>query len=320
MEKIKSVDEYLKVVFQKTSSRNDEENPQIFWFRGESNANFKTPLVPNAYRSIVEEIVNVADDCFDSHHIYLLERNISAEFQRKSLPYIISKGIDNTAWNRYFLMQHYGIYTRLLDWTENALLALFFAINDNNITDAKVWILNPLKLNNYSINKIHKSKNDYFIIPSMSADFESPTNIIDTTGKLRIEEISRRYLLMDFNPKNKNESNIYYPLAIYPTFLDERMSSQKACFTVFGNKINGLLSINDCSDKLLDSVIIEGNSKEKLLDELRLIGIDFESIYPGISGLGASITEKYKKIYFDNNETINHLLKLLFEHRDQNDK
>ena len=46
-----------------------------------------------------------------------------------------------------FLAQHYGLPTRLLDWTENPLVALYFAVNELKEDDGCLWTLWPGGLN-----------------------------------------------------------------------------------------------------------------------------------------------------------------------------
>lgn len=312
-QKINSVSDFIEVVVEKTMKAETREVYQTFWFRGEANKDWLTSLVPNSYRVLTNTINNGVDDLFISQQVKQIEKNMSSEFYRKATPFLNAKKIENSNWNRYFLMQHYKVNTRLLDWTENALLALFFAVSDNDElkNDAVVWILQPFKLNDFTIQQIVGGKHNFFIPHGLET--KKSKNLINDKGQIRLNELTRRYLNMDFEKKEEeNNEYLFYPLAIYPTYLDERISNQKGCFTIFGNKINGLKSAKEKNVEFLDKVIISGGkTKNKILKELRLMGIDFSSIYPDLDGIGNSIKLKYKQEFFDNTETLSHVLKEL---------
>lgn len=312
--KVKSVSEFIEAVQLKRPKNTNNEESQVLWFRGEGSANLRTPLVPGSYRTLAETFQSKIDDLFTSYNIKQLEKNIQAEFNRRAHRFISAKNIENTQWNRYFLMQHYKIKTRLLDWTENAMVALFFAISDKLYSkeDSVVWILDPFKLNDLTVKEIIKSDKSCMIIPS-GVDSDEPQELITKDKKIRIRELTRRYIQMDFLNDSEGNRLTYYPLAIYPTYLDERMTAQKTCFTIFGNKINGLLS-NNSIDNFLSSIIIEGETtKTKMLKELSILGIDYESIYPDLDGIGLSINSNFEKDFCDNRESMIHVIKSLQE-------
>src|ERR1700679_3623933 len=96
------------------------------WFRGHADAGWK--LTPKLYRPE-----------FDGAD----ENEIRHEFQSRALQ-LIQGRLPADKWEWYFLMQHYGVPTRLLDWTENVLIAAYFAVAENDgKTDAAIWVLDP---------------------------------------------------------------------------------------------------------------------------------------------------------------------------------
>lgn len=300
---VKSVDEYLKIIFEKIGNANDNQSDpfNIFWFRGENCDYKESSLVPGAFRDIVKKIYSERNSkeytCFGDEHGYsYIEQNLRADFDRKSLPYIF-KTIENSSWNRYFLMQHYKINTRLLDWTEDAIKALFFAIIDKPDSDAIVWILNPFNLNGFTLRKMLDNDKIRAVIPPLSSDLDKPQDLLDEKSRIRLKEITRRYLNMDFKDKLT-----YYPLAIYPPFLDERMAAQKSCFTIFSYFNKGIheakeINCDSGNSWIIEKVVIDGKSKKKMLEQLQLIGIDDSSVYPDLDGLGNSLKRKYNDEY-----------------------
>ena len=98
----------------------DNQTPGwIMYFRGQAR---DWPLKPWIARSTVSE----------------QEREKEPECYKR-LASLLPAG---TEWERATIAQHYGIPTRLLDWSENPLVGLYFAIEDGNHDneDGAIWI------------------------------------------------------------------------------------------------------------------------------------------------------------------------------------
>jgi FRG domain len=103
------------------------------WFRGHTCVDWK--LCPKLYRSGSPQ-----------RGIRVIEDEIRQEFIMRA-PGLTDIGPQNS-WEWYFAMQHFGAPTRLLDWTEGALIAMYFAVRDSRgESDATIWALDPWWLN-----------------------------------------------------------------------------------------------------------------------------------------------------------------------------
>ncbi|MWB96723.1 FRG domain-containing protein [Flavobacterium sp. GA093] len=295
--KAESLSEIIELIKSEFKSLSREGDIRNLWFRAEKdfipleeNASLEdkikavpfTPLLPNAYRVSGK----VTEDDYTSvyENVKAIEDNLKAEFSRNSMMFLNQNRIENNEWNNYFLMQHYGLNTRLLDWTESALVAIYFAIREDvKKGDAKIWILNPYMLNRLTYQKYSKIDSPIIYFPQSS----KKKSLFDEDKKLDLDEFCRMYLKMDFDSDKKA-----FPLAIYPYLFDERMKAQKACFTIFGNEVNGLFN-HPNKQHFLKSIMIDGSKKSDIKNELKWLGISEESVYPGLNSNCKSIREKY---------------------------
>ncbi len=231
------------------------------WYRGQTRAEWG--LQPSLYRTRAT---------YDEIREERIEDEIREEFIVRAPVFSDFKPAGDDDWEWYFLMQHYGAPTRLLDWTQGALLALYFAVKDNpGHFDSAVWALDPYSLNKRAIDL------DEVIPPSAQG--------VSNRDKRRL----RKWLPTRFTggliPRR--------PIAVFPTHIARRISTQRSCFTVHGSDLRGLERLENSRPPLLRRLIIPSFNVCAIKRELIDGGIDEATIFPDLDGLGRAVGAEY---------------------------
>jgi hypothetical protein len=252
---IRSIDEFINCVRNEFQSWNTTTNP---WFRGEPLK--ETPLLPKLYRKRLDGT---------SHN----ENQLLQFFRMKAPDFgsgIVPPRSDHTdQW--LFLAQHVGLPTRLLDWSEGALVALYFALLEDSPV---VWMLNPVELNRLSI-----STNTTF------KDNEFPLTWWQSQAVINIgsENIHGAWEL--------DARGVNLPVAVHPTNIHPRMSAQRSCFTVYGKEKQNMTEL--VSPNILKKYEIEPSFKQSMLVELRMLGVSHSTLFPDLDGLAKDLAQRF---------------------------
>jgi hypothetical protein len=165
-------------------------------------------------------------------------------------------------------MRHHELPTRLLDWTGNFAVALYFALN-GDVNSPCIWILDPFELNRKSVGNrgiltVGHSEIGY--------DYES--------------------LFLLHNQKRGEElvEPFQNPIAIYPIKSNPRLLAQDGFFTVQGTNIKPLNKIYRNCIKRFD---IPKTSISEARRFLKLANMNDFTLFPDLNGLSKHLRKKY---------------------------
>ena len=164
------------------------------------------------------------------------------------------------------LMQHYGMPTRLLDWTESPLIALYFAVENEkeNEKDAVIYALQPFNLNSKQCNIIGIPSPVY---PELGAIF------------------NEAFIKNDTNPDERTA-------AFQTEQFDVRHLVQQSVFTVHGCA-KSMEELDDC-DEFLGKIVIPYYAKVHLRAMINVLGITRAYLFPDLDNLSAELASKYR--------------------------
>lgn len=214
------------------------------WARGQARAEW--PLVPLVHRHYTHEMECALADGF----------RLKARTRQRDLP----AARDFVHWLP--LMRHYGLPTRLLDWSESPLVAAFFAVAEASSADGAVWVLDPMGLIDPTADVpgvllLPGFEDDPLLDSAFLQDVASP----DEVKAVLAEEV------------------------------DLRMTLQQSAFTIHGTK-KPLEEVDGIGDHLM-KLVIPASAKGPLRAELAQLGVRRRSLFPDLANLALDLAFEY---------------------------
>jgi len=230
-------------------------------FRGQSSDRHRlTPTLMRAFKKM-----NQNPEASHYESIWKFENHLYEHFRSLVGPRIHFA----SSWDTVFTMRHQGLPTRLLDWSENVGVALFFALNGERVDKPHIWILDPFKLNK----KEKACTKGSLINPEEDDFFGTYYNI---------------YASHCMNLRKKVPHRL--PIALYPSRTNDRLMAQRGIFTIHGPDERPMeTSVADC----LTRIDIPPALVKKLKELVGYFGINHYSVYPDLKGLSEFIEREY---------------------------
>lgn len=261
-----------------------EWEPALPWFRGEVGDE-DYPLTPTLYRV-------KSGTHYDENWLLQTFRQEAPILNLPLLPE--TRRIDQ--W--MFLARHVGLPTRLLDWTEGALIALNFVLRQDGLP--VIWMLNPHKLFQLTETDEPPLPNIY---PLTWFEKQTPLIIDSKVEKLddakvrgEIREVPLKPNIGISNFRAAWSSGRYpletkYPVPIRPAYVHPRMIAQLSCFTIYGRDHRSLVDMLEGHDCLVRFII--DMPKQETLTQLRTLGVTYVNLMPDVDGLAQDIVQRY---------------------------
>ena len=239
------------------------------WFRAEDASHKTTRLQPCLYRPVYGKKSKSIED------LLLIEGWMFDEFERCATQLCDVKPGQDWEWEWYFLMQHHGVPTRLLDWTDGSLIGLHFAVFSRSHIPSElrplVYVLDPYWLNE-TIIQPHRDRKDAqerwkkYCKKHPDADPDEWERLYVTTDK----EDAKDHLL----------DTPEIPMLWDSPHVTRRVAAQRSRFMIFGRNPTWLSDLTEERHSRIEAIEIETAAIHRIRHELRDAGMTESVIFP----------------------------------------
>ena len=180
----------------------------------------------------------------------------------------------DSVWHWLSVAQHYGLPTRLLDWTYSPLIAAHFAtanIEKFDI-DGGIWAVNYEKVHRLLPEKLrYQLENEganVFDVEMLSESVESLP---------RLSSLSDEVIMIFFEPPS----------------IDDRIINQFAFFSIMSDSTSVMDDWLKAHPEVWRKIIIPADLKWEIRDKLDQANITERVLFPGLDGLSSTLKRQY---------------------------
>ena len=280
-----SKDEIEKLLINRVSGKRDYK----IVFRG---LTYDRELFPTVFRDLSGKMKDYND-------LREYENELYSEYNRYSIQYL--PYYESLA-DWLAIAQHFGLKTRLIDWTYNPLVALFFAVN-NEETEVDSYILSAEK--KYTIN-------EFFYFSETTSQSDEFTNKRMWQIRKNLSWIDTHFEFPSYCnfPKNDEQSEVFYKNVrqkkeicfLETNNANPRIIAQEGIFQLcrFPTSDTCSSTIEQIENNLIDEIrnnihriyVIPHSIKSHLRDLLNNLNINTPKLFPDLENICKFINSK----------------------------
>ncbi len=204
-----------------------------------------------------------------------LEPSILKNFTKYAA--IEDPSIERSVWRQMILGQHHGLPTRLLDWSHSPLIALNFAVTENNLArmdtrDCIVWRID--------MTEIHS------MLPKQYQEKQKENRTVVFAVDV-LNELAPTLEQYD------NDMGSDSMVVIEPPSIDPRIVNQYSFFSVIPSGMENIEHFLELHTSNTVKYVIKKELRWRVRDMLDQLNISERIVYPGLDGLSAWLARHY---------------------------
>ena len=257
---IDTIDGIKDLIFEQTYNADIDRTRSSYFYRGMRDASYQ--LTTSLSRNCKHAYAELEQPLLDNFINYVR---------------IEDPSINESVWKAMVIGQHYGLPTRLLDWTHSTLVALHFATLEDNLDklsqrDCIVWRIDLRDLNR----NLPAKYQEYL-------DKKTPF-VFSLDG---LEEVAKD--LPQYDKDMQDRAMVCFE----PPSLDRRIVNQYSFFAAIPSGITDLEAFLDAHTENTVKYVIDKMLRWELRDILDQMNVNERMVYPGTAGIARWLARHY---------------------------